>query len=330
MRVRVLGAGWYGCSIALGLLADGHEVEVHEMRSRIFEGASGAIPARLHLGFHYPRSRMTRAACLEHSEAFMARYGHLTAGVPVNIYAIAQYRSLVDFEQYVRTLSGEVEFVRIARPEEFGLRNVEGALLTGERHILTDRARAYFEDRLEGRLVYNAQPVERTARFDWTIDCTFCANEASGVDRYEPCLVVLLNGPVDRAVTIMDGPFPSLYPWDEQQGLCSLSSALWTPFAKDIRDWKTAQRVIRDTPRSEVERRGNSMIEQMAEFYPAVQAYTPVDYRLSVRAMPLSGADTRLVDVVELGHRLLRVRAGKIDAVLHAEKLVKEWIRCSE
>jgi hypothetical protein len=32
--------------------------------------------------------------------------------------------------------------------------------------------------------------------------------------------------------------------------------------------------------------------------------------------MPLSGADMRLVDVVRLGERLLRVRAGKIDAVL--------------
>jgi hypothetical protein len=57
------------------------------------------------------------------------------------------------------------------------------------------------------------------------------------------------------------------------------------------------------------------MIEQMAEFYPPIGA-TTVDYRLSVRAMPLSGADTRLVDVAQLGDRLLSVRAGKIDAVL--------------
>lgn len=256
----------------------------------------------------------------------MARYGHLTSGVPVNIYAIAADRSLVDFEQYLRTLRGEVEFVTIARPEEFGLRNVEGAVLTGERHILTDRARAYFEDRLGERLVCNAQPEERSHRFDWTIDCTFCANESAGVDRYEPCLVVLLEGPTDRAVTVMDGPFPSLYPWDEQQGLSSLSSALWTPFSKEIRDWRTAHELIRNASRLEVAKRAESMIEQMAEFYPAVHSYTPIDFRLSVRAMPLSGADTRLVDVAALGDRLLRVRAGKIDAVLAAEKLVKERI----
>lgn len=326
MRIRVLGGGWYGCHIADALAGSGHDVELHETREAIFQGASGSIPARLHQGFHYPRSRLTRAACLDHAEAFMARYGHLTMGVPVNIYAIAADRSQVDFAQYVQTLRGEVEFVTIARPEEFGLRNVEGAVLTGERHILTDRARAYFENRLNGRLRLNAGPwtPASNAEWDWTVDCTFCANESAGVDRYEPCLVLKLRGPVDRAVTIMDGPFPSLYPWDEARQLNSLSSALWTPFNKELRRYEDAQRVLREIAPAEISHRAVEMIAQMAEFYPAVLSYELVDHMLSIRAMPLSGADSRLVDVVQTGERMLRVRAGKIDAVIHAEKMVRE------
>lgn len=328
MRIRILGAGWYGCAIGLAFAEDGNRVEIHETRDRIFSGASGNIPARLHLGFHYPRSRMTRAACQEHSEAFMARYAHLTAGVPVNIYAIARDHSLVDFDQYVRTLQGEVEFVRVAKPEEFGLQNVEGALLTGERHIVTDRARAYFEEKLGDRIRLSMEPAELLDHpaYDVTIDCTFCANEAAGVDRYEPCLVVLLEGPTDRAVTIMDGPFPSLYPWDEARGLCSLSSALWTPLSKEIRTWWDAVSALQDASEAEIHDRADQMIGQMAGFFPGINRYRPVDYRLSVRAMPLSGADTRLVDVVRLGERLLRVRAGKIDAVLHAEKMIRDML----
>lgn len=324
-RIRILGGGWYGCSIAAAFAEEGHWVEVHETGDRIFAGASGNIPARLHLGFHYPRSRVTRAACQEHSEAFMSRYGGLTAGVPVNIYAVAANRSLVDFDQYVRTLRGEVEFVTIAQPREFGLHNVEGAVLTGERHILTDRARAHFEDKLGDRIRLNMEPSDLLDHPGWdvTIDCTFCAHEAAGVDRYEPCLVVLLEGPTDRAVTIMDGPFPSLYPWDEERGLCSLSSALLTPFSKEIRTWAEAMKAMKGASLDAVRERAKRMIAQMAEFYPAISAFTPVDYRLSVRAMPLSGADMRLVDVVRLGDRLLRVRAGKIDAVIHAEKMIR-------
>lgn len=328
MRIRILGAGWYGCHLASALLADGHQVEIHESKDRIFAGASGSIPARLHLGFHYPRSRITRAACQEHSEAFMAEYGHLTHGVPINIYAIARDHSLVDFEQYRRTLLGEVEFVTIADPEEFGLRNVEGALLTGERHILTEKARSHFEERLGDRVFFNqAHGILDDSNFDLTIDCTFCANEASGVDRYEPCLVLLMEGPTTRAVTIMDGPFGSLYPWDEEAGLCSLSSALWTPFSKQLRKYDEAQALLARITAEEIRDRAVGMIDQMASYFPAINDYRLVEPKLSIRAMPLSGADTRLVDVVRLGPRVLRVRAGKIDAVIHAEKMVRSMMR---
>lgn len=324
-RIRILGAGWYGCHLASAFADDGHRVEVHETRDRIFSGASGNIPARLHLGFHYPRSRMTRAACQEHSEAFLARYGFLTAGVPVNIYAIAKHHSLVDFDQYLRTLQGEVPFVPVWKPEEFGLLGVEGAVLTGERHIVTDKARAYFEEKLGDRIRLNMPPADLLDHPAWdvNIDCTFCAHEGAGVDRYEPCLVVLLEGPTDRAVTIMDGPFPSLYPWDEEQGLCSLSSALHTPLSKEIKTWWDATAALQEATRAQIVERGKQMIEQMAGYYPAIRDYRPRDYRLSVRAMPLSGADTRLVDVVRLGDTLLRVRAGKIDAVIHAEQMIR-------
>ena len=327
MKIRVLGAGWYGAHLAAAMIRDGHEVEVHEMADRIFTGASGSIPARLHLGFHYPRSRITRAACQDHSEAFMAAYGHLTHGVPINIYAIARDTSLVDFDQYRRTLQGEVEFVTIAKPEEYGLQGVEGALLTGERHIVTDRAREHFETVLHGRLKFGVRPgLLDDPAWDLTLDCTFCANEASGIDRYEPCLVALLRGPVDRAVTIMDGPFPSLYPWDEEAGLCSLSSALWTPFSKTIRHWAEARALLDELSAYEIQDRTEGMVDSMAAFYPAIRDYEIVEPRLSIRAMPLSGADARLVDAVLLGPRVIRVRAGKIDAVLHAERLVRELI----
>ncbi len=67
------------------------------------------------------------------------------------------------------------------------------------------------------------------------------------------------------------------------------------------------------------------MLAQMARYWPAaLDLFKIADYRLSVRAMPRSGADARLVDVVTVGERAVRVRAGKIDAVFRAEALIKE------
>lgn len=324
MRVRITGAGWYGCSIAYGMLSRGYEVELVE-RSHVFAGASGANPARLHQGQHYPRSRLTRAYCQEHHAAFMGRYGHLTRCVPVNLYAVAQDESLVDFGTYCQILRGEIEFITVHDPVEFGLANVEGAILTGERHIVISKAKALFEGAL-GKCLTDT-PSGRDV--DWEIDCTFCARDSENIDRYEPCITVLLTGTETglgtgacKAVTIMDGPFPSIYPWDEEQNLNSLTSAKLTPLAR-CETWEEANSVLQSITKEEVAARANAMLEQMSHFWPSVRdLYKIADYRFGIRAMPKSAADARLVDIVRTGERKLRVRAGKIDAVIHAEEAI--------
>lgn len=325
MKVRVLGGGWYGCHIARALLSDGHEVELHETGPRLFHGASGNNPARLHIGCHYPRSMATRAACQAHAAEFAAEYGHLTRSVRTNIYAVARDHSLMDFGTYTKVLRDEIEFLTVAKPGEYGLRNVEGAIMVAERHIVIDDARRFFESALEDSVKLNAPPATLIDDPTWglTIDATFCANEAAGVDRYEPCLVLLLQGPTDTAITIMDGPFPSLYPWNESRGLCSLSSARYTPFSKTCESFERAKAILDGLKKADVEKQGDMMVASMSRFYPGIEEYGVSDYRLSIRAMPLSGADSRLVDVVRVGERALRVRAGKIDAVAHAARLIR-------
>ena len=330
MRIRILGGGWYGCSIALGLMGAGHEVEQHEIGPRLFNGASGGNPARLHLGFHYPRSGLTQAACLDHQNEFMGHFGHLTRGVPVNLYAVAANDSLVDFRSYVDVFRGKVEFVQV-EPADHGLRNVEGAILTGERHIVIDEARAWFTTMLGDHVKLNTAPVAVDhPAWDMTVDCTFCANDAENIDRFEPCITGLLEGPADKAVTIMDGPFGSIYPWNEELGLSSLTSAKYTPLSKKCRTYAEAKAMLDEATPEHLQERCRKMLGQMAHYWPdALRRYGLSGYKLSIRAMPRSAADSRLVDVVRVGDRALRVRAGKIDAVFHASRTIYEQIRAS-
>jgi hypothetical protein len=121
----------------------------------------------------------------------------------------------------------------------------------------------------------------------------------------------------------MDGAFPSVYPWDEREGLSSLTSAKLTPFTKEAKTWRDARHVLDGLSPATIWKRCDAMLDQLAYFYPAARdLYEVADYKLSIRAMPKSAADTRLCEVVRIGQRALRVRAGKIDAVFHAEKLV--------
>ncbi len=328
MKIKVVGSGWFGCHIALSLLRDGHEVELHEMKDEIFAGASGKIPARLHLGApHYPRLMVTQQACQSHQEAFLKEYGDLTRAVPINIYAVANDHSMVDFGTYHLVLKNQIEILTIHDPAEFGLQNVEGAVMTGERHIVVNKAKQFFERELREVLCLGSkESPTNTDGYDYVVDCTFCANDEYMVDRFEPCLVLALRGPAYKAVTIMDGPFPSLYPWDEDRDLLSLSSAKYTPFSKECKTWREARDLLDNLSRKEVEDQGRQMIDSMAHFYPEVRDYEVVDHMLSIRAMPLWKADSRLVDVVKLNDKLIRIRSGKIDAVIEAEAKVKECV----
>lgn len=327
MKIRILGGGWYGCHLATTLIGFGHEVALWESSDQLFNGASGANPARLHLGFHYPRSKLTRAMSQEHYVAFMLRYSRFTRTVPINIYAIAESDSVIDFGTYCQVLKGEVEFIRVDVPSELGLQHVEGALLTGERHIVISKIRKHFTAMLKNHVMYQCGPADIDSDgWDYTIDCTFCALDSANIDRYEPCITTLLRGPVDKAVTIMDGPFPSIYPWDEEEGLCSLTSAKYTPFAR-CATRAEAEAILGGVSVKDATKQSKDMLAQIRYFYPEAESYEAVGYKLSIRAMPRSGSDARLVDVIRVGKRALRVRAGKIDAIEHAATVVLSMMK---
>lgn len=329
MKIRVLGGGWFGCHIACALLHDGHAVELHEIADRLFAGASGGNPARLHQGQHYPRSGLTRKACQEHNAEFLATYGELVRSVPVNIYAIAEHNSLVDFLTYCKILAGEIEYIKID-PGHFGLTRVEGAIQTGEKHIVIDDARKVFTHSLKAVASFGVAPgLVDDPDWDWTIDCTFCANDELNINRYEPCVTTILEGPKEpRAVTIMDGPFPSIYPWDERQNLYSLTSALHTPISKSCKTYKEAKNKLAWEDQKGLDWRGHLMLAQMSDYWPSVlDEFKVAGHLLAVRALPLSAADARLVDVVQVGEHALRIRAGKIDAIFQAERLIKKIIQ---
>ena len=136
MKIRVVGGGWYGCHLAATFIAEGHEVTLFERADRLFAGASGGNQGRLHLGFHYPRDAATREDARDSFGAFMAVYGHLTRAVPVNIYAVARDRSLIDWRTYAATMrSAGLGFLEV-EAAGYGLANVEGAMLTGERVVM--------------------------------------------------------------------------------------------------------------------------------------------------------------------------------------------------
>jgi len=120
LSVAIIGAGWYGCHIALSLRGLGLDVTVFDQNDRAMHEASGNNQFRLHLGFHYPRHHGTRAQSRDGFMRFVERYPQLSREVNENIYAVPREDSLVDFATYrlIMTSSG-IDFREVRETSVF-------------------------------------------------------------------------------------------------------------------------------------------------------------------------------------------------------------------
>lgn len=154
MKIAIVGAGWYGCHLALKLKELGHEVTIFEKNSDIFSGISGSFGIRLHSGTHYPRSADTRKNCREGFKAFIEEYPELVVEHESSIYGLGEKDSTgkpshVDEATFAKVCR-EFDAVEEVSPEKQGYQNLLSAFDFKEPSIkLGVPLREYFKDKLE-------------------------------------------------------------------------------------------------------------------------------------------------------------------------------------
>jgi hypothetical protein len=104
VTIAVIGAGVFGCTIAIELAKAGHEVNLYDRQPEIMYGASRANQGRLHMGYHYPRSPATARACRAGAESFAHRFPQTLVRSPLHYYAIAKEGTLTSPDQYTAFL----------------------------------------------------------------------------------------------------------------------------------------------------------------------------------------------------------------------------------
>ncbi len=218
-RVAVVGLGWYGGHTALALLDAGADVTVFEAADAPFTGASGHNQNRLHQGFHYPRSHVTREQSRRGFRRFELTYPHLSRPIERNLFAIAERDSLIDFETYVDVMRAAGLRFRIEDLEATGLTNVTGVISCEERLIDTAAAAAHFRDALDGRVRFGSPVTDVTdqgtgvtvdgERFDAAVLCTWgtFTRRADWDLYYEPCVSLIYEAlqPDEPAITMASG-----------------------------------------------------------------------------------------------------------------------------
>ena len=338
-RVAIIGAGWYGCHLGSSLKALGFDIKVFEQHHRPLHEASGNNQFRLHLGFHYPRHHGTRVQSRDGFMRFMERYPQLSREIPENIYAVPRAESLIDFATYrlIMTSTG-IEF-REQNETSIPIREIAGAMLTGERVLLIEQARRFFADLLGDSLVlrHRVTSIEEAADsvmvegepYDLLIDASW--GQQLGMPMpffYEPTM--LLYYETDHAfpaATFVDGPLCSVYP-TEDPNIYTLSSVPHTPLAR-LHDAREAQR-IRDSVSSEtVTAKVKAMEEQVSRYLPTFkESFRFVGPQLAIKTKPVGNFDDRSCSVFRRG-RVFHVMSGKIDTIFFAMERILAFIESS-
>ena len=88
-RATVIGGGFYGCMLAIHLAEQGVRVTVCEKHDEILGRASHANQARVHNGYHYPRSLLTALRSRANFPRFVREFADCIDDAFEKYYAIA-------------------------------------------------------------------------------------------------------------------------------------------------------------------------------------------------------------------------------------------------
>lgn len=339
-KVAIIGAGWYGCHIGSSLKMLGFDVTVFEQHARPLHEASGNNQFRLHLGFHYPRHHGTRVQSRDGFMRFMERYPYLSREIPENIYAVPRAESLIDFATYrlIMTSTG-IDF-RETSETSVPIREIAGLMHTGERVLLIEQSRRYFQEQLGSSLVLNHRVtsienepecvrVEGDA-YDLLVDASW--GQQLGMPMpffYEP--TILLYYETDHpfpAVTFVDGPLCSVYP-TEDPNIYTLSSVPHTPLGRfNVVD--EARRVRDGVSNETVEAKIAAMEEQVSRYLPTFkESFRFVGPQLAIKTKPVGNFDDRSCSVFRRG-RTFHVMSGKIDTIFFAMERILSFVESSQ
>lgn len=245
-RATVIGAGIFGCSMAITLSYLGYQVVLVERLPKILYGATRNNTNRVHLGFHYPRDPNTARMCKENFKYFVNFCPEAIVRDFPNAYCIASENSKtlaadylafcealelpyenVDFDTYpTQILKCDVGLVSEEVVVDIDiLRNMLFKVLHNRENIqilCETEVNSIKKNGSEYELTCQNQNIWHS---DVVVNCSYANSnhltQQLGYDivkqqfEYTIVPIVELDLPT-QGITVMDGPFFGLLPYGHQ------------------------------------------------------------------------------------------------------------------
>jgi glycine/D-amino acid oxidase-like deaminating enzyme len=276
-RAVVLGGGFFGCATAIHLAQRGWSVDVLEQGAELMQRASYVNQARLHNGYHYPRSFQTAIRSRANMPQFCEVYPETVFTEFRPLYAIARYDSKVSARGFAHFCKASGIPLQRATPQDrslFDHRLIEEVFEAVEpafdaRALLAQALKAmpaldirvHLQTRVTGVTSAAAAAqglLVKTQAGDvfsapWVFNCTYAAlNHVSGRQgppqmslQHKISEVLLVKPPPElkgRGITLMDGDFFSIMPFPAR-GLHSLTHVRHTHHVSWVENSQSARPV---------------------------------------------------------------------------------------
>lgn len=256
----IIGGGFYGCCLALFLRSISRKVLLVEAEDQLLSRASRVNQARVHTGFHYPRSALTAVKSLILHDRFAKDFPEAICSDFQMLYAIAARRSKVSakrFYRMFRDLGAPIQPASASQAALFDRGLIEAAFACREvafdtsvlQRLMLDRLQAAgvemrlgtrvegVADRPDDVVMQLSDGSEIAGRYAFNVTYAQINQvvQKAGLPqaqlKYEVAELALIAPPEElRAygITVMDGPFFSCMPYPAA-GLHSLTHVRYTP-----------------------------------------------------------------------------------------------------
>lgn len=255
----IVGSGIYGMYASRLLAEKGNRVLIIECDGEPFTRASYVNQARVHNGYHYPRSYSTAIKSAKYYERFCRDFDFAINKRFTKIYAISSKYSLTSGAQFEKFCKhAGIPCDRVDPDKYFNPTVIEAAFETLEYAFDAGKIRDSLNDTLNNyssvERVFNTRVVQaersenyfdlklsdgRSIKTSNVINCSYASinqvNALFGYDmfriKYEIAEIILCDvssNLKNLGITVMDGPFFSVMPFGDT-GLHTLTAVTFTP-----------------------------------------------------------------------------------------------------
>ena len=258
----IIGAGLYGLYSALFCAKRGQHVLVLEYDDAAFKRATFINQARVHMGYHYPRSYSTAIKSAGYFNRFNEDYGFCVLNKFDQVYATSTNFSWSDAKQFKKFCeAANIRCDEVSPTRYFKEGYCDGAFLTEEYTYDAQILKRYFLEKLHEFPQVTIQYGTRLREIETASSVYILKYELGGIIfkvcapfilnstyasvnqiqnmlgyemfkiKYELCEIILCNVNEklhNTGLTVMDGPFFSIMPFGKT-GYHSLTAVTFTP-----------------------------------------------------------------------------------------------------